>query len=353
MMNYAQMATGMGNGAGFVYGALKAANDDAINPGKFRQVGFTAASDPVLNALSYDAMLQLGLGDASLFAGQSPIDKVRAAALQSGSFTRDDLDRLNNALMSLRANGSLSGATDSKVRAVFEKAVRLAGYNNPDDVLRSQTEFNTNLARLQGEMTPANEATRAARYAALQRMAQTVQDYPGATNADITALEQQMYRQAQTDLDWQAKNAQDEILRAANMGGFNPGRALGQMRGAAGVEAARARTTAIDRAIAMLSGRQGLANTAIAGMQGYLQQPTQNLQAASQIRTGAQISAAQLAAAQLDAMNQAAVTNAISNRQTRDAYVTSAANSFMDAAGGMGGGSMSMGSSGNTGPGTT
>jgi hypothetical protein len=128
---------------------------------------------------------------------------------------------------------------------------------------------------MEAKLAPLRENILQGRMAAYGGIANIAQDYPGASLSDINALQKQYEDQIRSGIKQDVTDQTDQILQAANMNRGNPAATLGRLSQQELLSKQAAPTTALERALQMLAGRETIANTAITGYQSILD-PAQN-----------------------------------------------------------------------------
>ena len=289
---------GIAGGAGSYFGGQAAASGAEFSVGHGLAAGFDPRADPLLALLNAQALATLGITpDRNVLMAASPVNRLENNLLNSlGDDVRErDLQVLNEAIRALHA-----GSSADEVRTILLtlpsgqiaestrpwKALNLAlssgGYDSLADLITQeqayQTQADVYTASLQG---PA-ESRAASRTAANLSIDQILGNYPVFTSQN---LDQEIARAMEP------LRAQE--LERANALGYNPSTniALTQQQG-------------IRDALAILSGRQGLSNTALGALQGGLGAQTSEALAISGQNLGSITNSSNLASQQALALSQ-------------------------------------------------
>lgn len=307
---------GVLGGAGSAIGGAQSA-PAPIRPGDMIFTNYFAQNDPLVSALSLESLLGLGQFDMNQLQRGSPIDEVINTISQSGYFKKGNLKKVVSALQSLRSTGNLG--VGSEMGKKVSQALAISGYGSTEELLTAQQTFEDQRAAYGKAVAPVSEQVLQGRIAALQGIANLAKDYPTATGSDITNLQNTLLASTRRDVNQQASDLQSQILQQANQGGYNPAGALGLLARSTSNQLQDAYTTSLERAIQLLSGKQTLANTAIAGLSGSMAPGTSAAQYMAGLRTGAAQSASSSAAQQNIAFQQLAAQNAALAAQAQGA----------------------------------
>ena len=138
------------------------------------------------------------------------------------------------------------------------------------------------------------------RLLAQNNLSRLAADFPMASAADLDELTRIIQGQLTQDIDTSYDRQLENLLQSANTRGFNPAGPLGLVEQERARELSRTPTTAADRAIQMLSGRQNLALGSVAGIKTALS-PDPQAVILNALRNQITPTTGQLAAAQIDA----------------------------------------------------
>lgn len=266
--------------------------------------------DPLLSSLSTEALLGLGstAGLPSILEQGSPMSQLVNEIMRTDQLNDKQKRRAVTALRHFETLGldpfddSLLTQTDAegkplipgnirKIRGELNRAIRtvgFAGFNDWQGLTQAENAYQQRAQAFQAQMAPIAQQTQMNRILAQAGLAQT-----GATAAqDLSALAGEFEPQ----IAQQFQDERNRILQAANAGRYNPGAALGRL---GETQALTQRTSALDRALQLLGGRQTLITNALA--------PAQQLaQSVSGQRQGAALTVAGIGAAQQQAQQQLA-----------------------------------------------
>lgn len=331
----AMLIAGVLSATGNVAGGLLSRPDD-VDP---LIAGYSPQADPLLAALSADALLGLGSVDSGIMRQANPFAQIENAARQTGAFTDDSLRHLQQGLAELQGS-PLTGARigDQQMiqsyknlneRQMFavRRAAALAGYDGIEGLLSAQVEYEREQKDYEDKIEPYREETLQGRLAALSGISRILKDFPTASNADIDMLTRDVQSQLQRDISRMFSDERDKILEQANMGGFNPGAALGRLMEQETIQQSDSKLDALTQAITLLGGRQSLASNALGSLQTAFMNPQQLANQTASIRTNAATNAAGIAAQQAAAMNQMNAQTEANRAQATGAGVAGAFNS--------------------------
>lgn len=287
---------------------------DQISASDILASGFNPQADPLQNAVTIQNLINLGFPIQSVVGAASPLSQLQnAVGTGTLGFNERDEARLSNALR--RAAPALEEAVregltpaeaDKRVRdAVFEggagqgdkrlnvflRALTGTGFKTIGELFQAESGFRQSigqfeqLAQQQADRALTDEGgILAGQAAARERIARLQQDFPTATQEQISALEEQFRGQAR-----------ERLLESANVGGFNP---------AAGLSRLESDPNALASALSLLGGQGQIAAQGIGALQQSLLSPLQAAQAGAATGLQAQLGGAQLAADQARALAQ-------------------------------------------------
>lgn len=278
--------------------------------------GYSPQADPLLAALSADALLGLGSVDSGIMRQSAPFAQIENAARQTGGFTDDSIRHLQQGLAELQGS-PLTGARigDQQMiqsyknlngRQMFavRRAAALAGYDGIEGLLSAQVEYEREQKDYEDKIEPYREETLQGRLAALAGISRILKDFPTASNADIDTLTADVQSQLQRDISRLFSDEREKLLEQANTGGFNPGAALGRLMEQETIQQANTKLDALTQALTLLGGRQSLASNALGSLQTAFMNPQQIANQTASIRSSAATNAAGIAAQQATAMSQ-------------------------------------------------
>lgn len=207
---------------------------------------------------------------------QSVIDAGTAKNLSGDELARFITDGLSKP----EKSGSPAG--------LFRTALSSAGFNDPTDLITQEVSYRQRADTQNKALGSLADSRLGARNSANRSIDQILQNYPvyDASNID------QMSRLA-------VQPYQAQELEQANALGYNPATNL-----------ALTRSSGIRDALSILSGRQGLANTALLALRNELGQQTGEALSVSGQSQSAQANAANLASQQAIALNQIGMSGA-------------------------------------------
>jgi len=291
----AAIAGGVLGGAGSIIGGSQASSGANVQIGNQLFGGFDPRADPLLAVLNAQSMAQLGFApDPNILGAASPVNRLENSLLTSlGDDVRGkQLEYLNTAIRALH-----SGATEAEVMAALtnrhgelqrgpwrdlQTAITSAGFSSLSDLLAQEQAFQAQSQFL----------TSALQGPALERFGARID-----ANASINQILSNYPVFDQSNIEQEFTNAiapyRAQELEQANALGYNPATNL-ELTRAAGIR----------DALSILSGRQGLANTALLGLQGTLGAQEDQARGTSSQNLAALGSSANLASQQALALNQ-------------------------------------------------
>lgn len=311
-------------------GAKDAANTIANMPTS----GYNPDADPVLNAISLESLLGLGRSDAGVAQQASPMAQVTAAALKLG------LGNLSNEIGTAIASGTYNvsdnSADTAKGMAALDRALMAVGYSHPSELYRAQRAWEAQQAEMNARLAPVREAILKGRLSAYSGISKIAQDFPGASLADINALSKQYEDQIRSGIARDVADQRDQILQNANTLRGNPAATLGRLSQQELLSRQAAPTTALERAIQMLTARETLGTNAISAYQSVLDPANTLALNVANLRSTAATNAAQLMSG-----NNQFKTSGIASAQQAGANAT--ASGVAGAGNALGGGISSLG----------
>lgn len=294
-MSIVATAVVVGAGAAITAGTTIAASEqakDAANKSakQYRNMavsGYNPATDPVLNASSMEALFGLGASDVGVANEASLLTRVLDTATRSGNFNKQQLQKIGGTLANLAGTGQINQGLSKSQQWDLTRALRLSGYNDPAAFAADAQKQAREAAEREARMAPVRAQVEQGRLAAYSNLAKLAQDYPTATQEDILSLAKQYEDQIRRKSDQDASDLSQQILQSANVSRGNPAATLGRLAQEQSNQRFQAPTTALERAIALLSGRQNLGSSAINAYQALLN-PAQNYAAqVANLRTNA------------------------------------------------------------------
>lgn len=266
---------------------------------------YNPAADPLVGAVSQQALFGLGQPTPDSLVQQSdPLAQVLNIANQSGRFTRNEIGAIQGWLPSIYQYGVLPDTSgydqgDAAVgKAAIQKALSLAGYSSPDAFYQASKQYREQQAAYQAQIAPVQQQILQGRLAAYQNISKLAQDFPQASQADIDALSKQYEDQIRRQLAQDTQDQRDQILQQANSGRINPAATLGRLAQQESLSRSAAPTTALERALQLLTGKTNLATTAIAGNQAIIDPGNNYALNVANLRSQAALNAAQLISGQ-------------------------------------------------------
>lgn len=297
--------------------SAQGAKDAAKTLAGIPQIGYNPDADPVLNAVSLESLLGLGRGDAGVAQQASPMAQVTAAAQKLGLGNLSN--EIGTAIASGRYNVSDNQEDTAKGMALLDKALMAAGYGHPSELFRAQKAWEAQQAEMNARMAPIREAILKGRMSAYSGISKIAQDFPSASLGDINALAKQYEDQIRAGIGQDVADQRDQILQNANTLRGNPAATLGRLSQQELLSRQAAPTTALERALQMLSGRQTLGTNAITAYQSVLDPANTLALNVANLRSSAALNALQLMSG-----NNQFRTAGIANAQQSGANATAA-----------------------------
>jgi len=320
--------------------AAKSAN----NAGRLvNRTGYNPSADPVLAGISQEAMLGLGMNDIGLAQLADPINVVLNAMNQSGDVTSEEKDAAMKYMRYIALHGSMPpesqdlDSRSSRLIAIgLQKALTLGGYTSLQTFVDAQKQYTAETAARAAKIGPVREEILQGRLSAYSGISKIAQDYPGASLQDILLLQKQYEDQIRSGIKQDVTDQQAQILQSANMNRGNPGSTLGRLTQQELLSKQAAPTTALERALQMLQGRETIANTALTGYGQVLDQGNNLALSVAALRANSATAAAALMGQQSSSNNQLQANLAQSAGNSRAAgtaavgnTVASGINSYM------------------------
>lgn len=248
--------------------SAQGAKDAAKTISGMPQIGYNPDADPVLNAISLESLLGLGRGDAGVAQQASPMAQVTAAAQKLGLGNLSN--EIGTAVASGRYNVSDNSEDTAKGMAALDRALMAAGYSHPSELFRAQKAWESQQAEMNARLAPVREAILKGRMSAYSGISKIAQDFPSASLGDINALAKQYEDQIRAGIGQDVADQREQILQNANTLRGNPAATLGRLSQQELLSRQAAPTTALERALQMLSGRQTLGTNALTAYQSVL-----------------------------------------------------------------------------------
>jgi hypothetical protein len=261
-------------------------------------------ANPALSASTVAALQGLGMPISGVMQEGSPqtrlINMLGALNLPKRKFDKN---------VSALASGETTNKKGETLRPL-ERAAALSGYSSLADFMAAQEEYSQQAAAMEERYAPIMEDVESGRMGALQSIANLQRNFIAPTEQDIHDLEQRVIAQRTADIDLASRDAREAALQQANVMGYNPARVQGD------IEERRLnqiydlqQSDALERALGLLRGEQGLQTTALQGLHGSLGAAIAPAQAAAGMYSQGVGQMGNLALAQALATNQA-TTNA-------------------------------------------
>lgn len=236
-------------------------------------------ADPLQTLLAVQSAAELGAVDPALLQRQSPVNQALAvfAAFPGQVKSRR---RAINALGKARNFFFETGALPSEVPAKFGKARNLARRLglNLDEIILAEAEFQERLPERMEQLQEIASRNAAEREAISNQLSSILRGLPQPTTEGIRDLREQERARLLRQID----ETRQDTLRTANLAGFNPGRALGDI---AELEQ-EADLEALGRALNLLSGQTNIASSQATNLQNLLNIPTAQATNIASLRSG-------------------------------------------------------------------
>jgi hypothetical protein len=220
----------------------------------------------------------MGLHDPSLLHQAGPLDsalaRFRTTAYPSGA-GRSGQERSQIRAESAKsyytnyAKGREAGMTpedaiDYMVAPVWPGMTRevlsYSGYNTIEEMFEAEYEHQQRVGELADIAEQVSGVSSDYIANAINQMSEIISDLPGTSAGEIGDLKAAELARINVELNEQAETAQ----RRANLGGYNPGREMEEIERRRG----EADTVALQRALALIQGQQGVAGNALSLLQG-------------------------------------------------------------------------------------
>lgn len=277
--------------------------------------------DPLLAGLSEEALLALAQPESELVARASPFQQALDISARSTLFERGFIPRLQEWISRLNAeidrrvqageDPQAPGFPNAVARTledrfgtfdfdVVTRMATLAGFRNTQEFIRTEIGFRQQAGQVSEALDPLRRELLEGRIAAFRTLADVAEGTGFETLQEQARGEVERQRQA--------------ILQAANVGGFNPARALLELEG-------EGELRATERALQVLGSRAALA-------QGLLQPAQQFGLQTSQLRQTGALTSAQIASQQAQAIAALSAQNQALQSQALGAGVSGAASAL-------------------------
>lgn len=156
-----------------------------------------------------------------------------------------------------------------------------------DQLFREEQGYRARIEPILNKARLTADEVFGARLSAQEQAARLVQSLPNASAQGLEATKEAEKARLLRDLNQEFDIRSQDQLRAANFGGFNPGRGLGELEKERLRQTQNADQDALGRAVALISGQQQAAGNELTLLQQFLQGPQAQAQGLSSIRTGA------------------------------------------------------------------
>jgi hypothetical protein len=263
-------------------------------------------ANPALAAATFSLLQQLGAPTAGVLAEGSPLARALNKA-GTMNLSRRAFDKITSKLQAQALPERPKGG--KRLREI----AGLSGFESLEDLYAAQNAYEQQASAMERVAERMANEIQAGRTSAMRGISQLQQDFPLPTATTLDELEQRVIAQRKAQIDRNYDLAVEAALEQANAKGINPARALADLEAGQGGRQAQyyniEQSDALERAIALASGRQGLATSALGTLASSLAGPVQQgLQAGSIYSQGVQALGDQ-------ALAQALATNRIMAEQ--------------------------------------
>ena len=281
-------AVGLLGAGGSIYSANQAGQGSSIY--KTPVSGYNPLSDPLLSALSLNALSGVGSFDPNVYRQASPSAQILSMAQSAGNLNQRQYRYLQDALAAdpaiMQQAAGLSGKARNKFlksHGISKQAAKgyelanryavLGGYGSYADMVSEQQDYLSRLQGIQEQYQPTADALRKGILASQTRTGEYLQNLPSLLTGEQNPF---------------IDDLREEALMTAQKYGVNPYNLLED-----------ARSTAMQRVLQLIGAEQQVVGTQ--------QQGGLNVAA---LRSGQQASAAQIGASQAQMLAQALGLNA-------------------------------------------
>jgi hypothetical protein len=290
------LAGGLLGGAGSVGGSLLS-KPESPNARRDQLLTFPQFTDPAQNAATFDALMQLGIVSPSLLTQSGPLSQLVNSLNATPGSTRGHEQHLQAIASIIEGiqNGTIANANDvmnlfsdqsndiqglGKSTPKFDELRRFTAQLglSLDDLITQEKQFQTIVKPRISEAQQTAEQVFTGRQninRQLAQMANQTQDFGAMRDLAKSSLT--------TDINRVADLGRADLLKSANAGNYNPGRAVSELELQRSNSLRDIDLMAIDRASALISGQAQQASY----LQGLLQPGLAAAQTAAAQRTGA------------------------------------------------------------------
>ena len=279
-MGYGAIIGGIIGAAGSIGGGLLSQQDsegtaqDLIKESSERQIlsAILPQLSPLTNAANFESLAALGIVDPGFLLRASPANQALDIVLRSPTGNKLSFKALNSfnrlvqrAIELGDVDAAIAQTPEGEFFTDIGNVFRAAGVSESiESLLQRELDYRQQIQptieryeALQGEALESR-ATLA------ERLAGLASSVPGATGEDFAALRDQELERRLRLIRESEEEIGGDILRQANAVGFNPGRALGELAERGSILRADSDLDALNAAIALIAGQQGIAGTEIA-----------------------------------------------------------------------------------------
>jgi hypothetical protein len=243
--------------------------------------------DPMLNALTVEAMQQLGLPiDEGLLRQAGPITSQTRGhgrvhsllnAVQEGQRLGLSASDITNELMRTKREQRQGGPLESVVNGQhLRRAVRRSGYGSLQDWINAEMSYQN---AIPGRLQTANqnqEEIAAARRSAQERIAALQAGFVAPTEQQITDRSTSMENVLRAQIAREFDDRDKAALYQANAYGINPAGQMGRLGEGRALANLAAGPDALARTLQLLGGEQALQQNALGVLQSSLNNGTNN-----------------------------------------------------------------------------
>jgi hypothetical protein len=291
---------GVGAIAGIAGGLLGAGGDVAgallskPKTQKARVSDTGLARDASLQAAEFQNLLALGLVDPSMLVSAGPLARLMAEVSASPLWANDTkgqiVDNIRTAMIYLQRTGRTSIPNDLQVNMdrVLQPLLQAGGYADFNEFLDAEETFQQQVGPLIQRAQKSGLQNFQNRLSQQEQLNQILTNFPGATPADIAALQAQVKQTMLRDLNQNVDEQIGTAIRGANFANYNPGEPVAKLEEFRANATQDADLEALSRAVAIIGGQQGVATNSLNALSAGLGAPLNQAAQLSAINLGSQ-----------------------------------------------------------------
>lgn len=358
----------LGAGAS-IYGAEQGQSDFSVSDQPSGAPGDPRA-DPLLAALRAQGMAQLGVPvGSSVLMQASPMNRLanEAATGTVQDFRREDMTALRHGIFRIEeavrlademgldgptrrrlihhnirsadpirqvalpralAGMEAAGAPGDADFDILSRVLSASGYSSVEELLEAQREYERQAQEQQARAHELAPIAAEGRGEAIRSIAQLQQDFPVPTQANLDSLIEEATQNRLRRLAEGTEESREALLQRANVQGFNPAAALGEIEKENLLQRRSAEEEGVARAIQLLSGQVGLGQSALGSLQQSLLLPQQAAQSTSDSSINALLQAGSINASQAGQLAGLSQRTEAQNAQARQEGTSNAGQSL-------------------------